>query len=521
MSNTTQTITAAVAGIGIGAFATALLLKRAKETPPYVRLPSKKEKSSSRKGASRQWRKIIVLFGPPGAGKGTQAPKIAADLKITHLSTGDMLRAAVAAKSEVGLRAKAAMESGSLVTDEIVIGIIRDRIQEQDCGFGFMLDGFPRTMVQAKALDALLAKGGEAVTGIVEFNVPDDQLETRICGRWIHKKSGRSYHATYAPAMPQSIKDSADKTPSSKTMRDDETGEALMQRKDDTKEALKKRLFEYHSMTTPILAHYNPKGVVFRVDASQSRSKVSHNVSCITPRLNGPQFRQIVMLFGPPGAGKGTHAPNISQRLQIPHLSTGDMLRAAVAAKTPVGLRAKAAMESGALVTDDIVVGIIRDRIAANDCGFGFILDGFPRTVAQAQALDAMLADGLQETVTSVVEFSVPDKDLETRICGRWIHKKSGRSYHVSYEPAMPKSLKESKPGAPTSETMKDDVTGEPLMQRKDDTKEALGKRLKEYHSMTTPLLERYGPCGIVKTINAAQSSKAVWSCIESQLDNF
>jgi adenylate kinase len=234
MSDTMKLGLAAMAGIGCGALITGALL-RSGAAP-------KEETTAPRSGTTKQWRKILVLFGPPGAGKGTHAPRIASELKIAHLSTGDMLRAAVAAKTPVGLRAKAAMESGALVTDEIVIGIIRDRIQQQDCGFGFMLDGFPRTMVQAKALDEMLAAGGEAVTGVVVFDVPDASLEKRICGRWMHKSSGRSYHATYAPAMPKSLKDSADKTPSEENMRDDETGEALYQRADDKPEALVKVL---------------------------------------------------------------------------------------------------------------------------------------------------------------------------------------------------------------------------------------------------------------------------------------
>jgi adenylate kinase family enzyme len=182
----TKLIAAAAAGLGAGALLTTMFSRARTITT------TASSATVGRKGATKQWRKIVVLFGPPGAGKGTQAPKIAEELQIAHLSTGDMLRAAVAAKSEVGMRAKAAMESGALVTDEIVVGIIRDRIKEQDCGFGFMLDGFPRTMVQAQALDAMLASGGERVTGVVEFNVPDSALETRICGRWIHKKSGRN-----------------------------------------------------------------------------------------------------------------------------------------------------------------------------------------------------------------------------------------------------------------------------------------------------------------------------------------
>merc|ERR1712188_154265 len=176
--------------------------------------------------------------------------------------------------------------------------------------------------------------------------------------------------------------------------------------------------------------------------------------------------RKVMILFGPPGAGKGTHGPKIVDLLGIPQLSTGDMLRAAVSAGTPVGMKAKALMSAGKLVGDDIVVGIISERIQEADCANGFILDGFPRTLAQSQMLDELLAK-TGDCVTNVVALTVPDGLLEERICGRWIHKKSGRSYHVKFHP--PKSLAGQKPSA---KTMLDDVTGEPLMQRGDDTAE-------------------------------------------------
>ena len=143
---------------------------------------------------SAKSRNILILFGPPGAGKGTHAPKIVDKLSIPQLSTGDMLRAAVAAGTEVGKKAKAAMDSGALVTDEIVVGIIADRIKEKDCVDGFILDGFPRTLAQSKMLDKELAKTGEAVSRVIELSVPDAVLTERICGRWVHKSSGRSYH---------------------------------------------------------------------------------------------------------------------------------------------------------------------------------------------------------------------------------------------------------------------------------------------------------------------------------------
>ena len=220
--------------------------------------------------------------------------------------------------------------------------------------------------------------------------------------------------------------------------------------------------------------------------------------------------RKIMILFGPPGAGKGTHAPKIEAKLQTPQLSTGDMLRAAVAAGTAVGKQAKAAMDAGALVTDDIVCGIIADRIKEPDCTSGFILDGFPRTVEQAKKLDEVLAKNGEE-VAKVVELRVPDAVLEERICGRWVHKASGRSYHVKFNP--PKSLPKGKQAKP--KYMLDDLTKEPLMQRSDDTAEALVSRLKAYHAQTVPVLQHYG-AGKAVGVDANRGLDAVWADIDA-----
>jgi adenylate kinase len=221
--------------------------------------------------------------------------------------------------------------------------------------------------------------------------------------------------------------------------------------------------------------------------------------------------RYIMMLFGPPGAGKGTHAPNIVEKLGIPQLSTGDMLREAVAKGTEVGQRAQQIMKEGGLVSDDIVVGIISDRIQEQDCSNGFILDGFPRTIAQAEMLDEMLAQ-VGDCVSIVIELSVPDEILTERICGRWIHKASGRSYHAIF--AKPLSLGDAEPNA---ENMLDDVTGEPLYQRPDDTIEALPKRLDAYHNETEPILDRYNDRAC--RINGDQDANSVWLDLESVID--
>ncbi len=180
-----------------------------------------------------------------------------------------------------------------------------------------------------------------------------------------------------------------------------------------------------------------------------------------------------IMLLGPPGSGKGTQAKFICERYDIPQISTGDMLRAAVQAGTELGKRVKAIMDAGELVPDDIILELIRERIAQPDCANGFLLDGFPRTIAQAEGLEKM---GV--TLDWVIEVEVPDEEIVKRLSGRRVHPGSGRVYHLLYNP--PK------------EDCKDDVTGEPLVQRDDDKEETVRKRLEVYHRQTAPLVDFY-----------------------------
>lgn len=177
--------------------------------------------------------------------------------------------------TEIGKKAKAVMDAGQLVSDAIVIGIIRERVKATDCAKGFILDGFPRTVAQANALDDMLAATAERVKTVLELSVPDEALIERIGGRWIHKQSGRSYHTKYNP--PKSYDG---KEPTSVNMRDDETGEALVQRPDDNKDALPKRLAAYHAETVPILAHYKAhEGCqVVQVDSNLSDSRKTEDI---------------------------------------------------------------------------------------------------------------------------------------------------------------------------------------------------------------------------------------------------
>ncbi|MAD44174.1 MAG: adenylate kinase [Oceanospirillaceae bacterium] len=180
----------------------------------------------------------VILLGAPGAGKGTQAQFICDKFSIPQISTGDMLRAAVKAGSELGLKVKEIMETGGLVSDEIIIGLVKERIQQDDCANGFLFDGFPRTIPQAEAM----IEAGVDIDHVVEIDVDDEEIVQRLSGRRVHPGSGRVYHIVYNPPKNEG--------------KDDETGEELVQRDDDKEETVRKRLAIYHEQTAPLVNFY-------------------------------------------------------------------------------------------------------------------------------------------------------------------------------------------------------------------------------------------------------------------------
>jgi len=181
-----------------------------------------------------------------------------------------------------------------------------------------------------------------------------------------------------------------------------------------------------------------------------------------------------LILLGPPGAGKGTQANFIREKFGIPQISTGDMLRAAVKAGTPLGIAAKKVMDAGQLVSDDIIIGLVKERLREADCAKGYLFDGFPRTIPQAEAMKAAAVP-----IDYVLEIDVPDNEIITRMSGRRVHPASGRTYHLKFNPPRVEG--------------RDDATGEPLVQRDDDREETVRKRLEVYRAQTRPLVDYYG----------------------------
>lgn len=211
---------------------------------------------------------ILILLGPPGAGKGTQARKLQDDFGIIQLSTGDMLRAEVSSESKIGRRCKEDMEAGKLVNDDMIIDIIASRIGEDDCKNGFILDGFPRTTAQAEALDAMFEKKGLGIDHVIEISVDDDALIQRITGRFSCAQCGAGYHDEFQKPEIEGVCDHCG-------------GKEFTRRSDDNAETVRARLEEYHQQTAPIITYYGNKGLVESVDGMAPIDSVSEQLNAI------------------------------------------------------------------------------------------------------------------------------------------------------------------------------------------------------------------------------------------------
>ncbi|MEH3053531.1 MAG: adenylate kinase [Patulibacter minatonensis] len=206
----------------------------------------------------------LILLGPPGAGKGTQAERITEDFNLPYIATGNILRAAVAEGTELGIKAKGFMDAGALVPDELIIGIILDRLQESDAKEGFLLDGFPRTVPQAEALGAALEQLGRELTAVLLIDVSDDEVVRRLSGRRVSAKTGRVYHVEFDPPKREGVCDV--------------DGSRLIQRDDDKPETVRNRLAVYHESTEPLVGFYTEAGVLRRFDGERPPAEVHDHI---------------------------------------------------------------------------------------------------------------------------------------------------------------------------------------------------------------------------------------------------
>jgi adenylate kinase len=213
----------------------------------------------------------LILFGPPGAGKGTQAQRLADDFQLPYIATGDMLRENVAEGTELGREAKRYMDAGDLVPDDVIVAMVAERLQEDDARDGFILDGFPRTLAQAKALDEQMAGLGRRTTAVVLLDVPDEEVERRLSGRRMCVKKGHNYHVEFDPPKREGVCD--------------QDGSRLVQRDDDKPEVIRNRLRVYHDKTSPVMEYYDEQGLLKRIDGTRSPTEVHDHIRAVIATL--------------------------------------------------------------------------------------------------------------------------------------------------------------------------------------------------------------------------------------------
>ncbi len=318
----------------------------------------------------------IALFGPPGAGKGTQSERLIEDYNLHYISTGEILRKEMAEKTALGEEARSIIASGGLVSDEIIVQIIEKFITDNRQAKGFLFDGFPRTYIQAYILEGLMIKLHSSLTCLINLQVPEDVSVERLLKRG--KGSGRS---------------------------------------DDNEEVIHNRLREYSDKTLPVLQFYKEKGLCYDVDATKPIDEVYHCIKEIVERELRKTLLNVV-IFGYPGAGRGSQGRALAAKHGLEFVATGPMLEEEVEADTELGRKIKVLYENGQLVPDEIVVPLIERRIENAGNVKGFIFKGFPRTLVQSYILDGLLQKH-GSSISKVIEIEVPTLELIRRLDAR------------------------------------------------------------------------------------------------------
>ena len=332
----------------------------------------------------------IALFGPPGAGKGTQSKKLLEKYNLTYISTGDMLRTEISQNTKLGLKAKSVIEHGGLVSDDLVVEMIEKNITNAADKQGILFDGFPRTVVQSFILDGLLLKLDTQLDMMIALNVPDKILIERLLLR--AKDSGRS---------------------------------------DDTLEVNKVRLEEYKNKTKPVADYYKERGKYYEISGVGEIDDIFNEIVTVIESHRKNILTNIVLL-GKPGSGKGTQGQLIAKAHNLVYISTGKMLRNEIAKGTDLGKKVEPFMERGEIVEDEIPIKLIEKRIGNHPNSKGFIFKGFPRTMIQSYILDGLLMKEHMK-VSAVIEMEIDTITALKRLNAR-ARTKRARPYDKSVD---------------------------------------------------------------------------------------
>lgn len=450
----------------------------------------------------------VVLLGPSGVGKGTHADALAAGYRLRHLATGDLFRQNVSERTALGRLAQKYLERAELVPDEIVEAMIDEWADQLPPGRGAFFDGFPRTPDQVRFLDELLARLHRPLDAAIYLKVDDNEVVNRVVGREVCRTCGKCFHVQAHPA----------KIPG----HCDRCGGELLRRPDDTAELARARLTIFHRVTEPILADYARRGKLLVVSGEGTIPAVAARLAAAMDELAQGQARFVspaelrdviplvppaplrlpsahqaldLVIVGGPGSGKGTQAERLASRLRVPHIATGDLFRQHLQQASSLGTLAKAYMDRGELVPDDLTDAMVEQRLTQVDADEGFVLDGFPRNLRQAHALAEILFR-LGRRLSAVLYIDVADNTIIRRLSGRLVCRSCQTPFHRRFNP-------------PREEGRCDRCGGE-LYQRADDNPETVGARLVTYHRQTEPLIAYYGGLGLLQRLDGEREIDAI-----------
>jgi adenylate kinase len=421
----------------------------------------------------------IALLGPTGSGKGTLIKSLAEASNLHPVALGDVLRQKAVYGTALGILTREYVQNGELVPDEFVDAMIEEVFRHLPAGIDTVLDGFPRTAAQARFLDDLLAELDQSLDAAIYLHVPEKVIFDRVALR-----------------MPP--------------------------RHDDEPHILRLRLHIFRRTVAPVLKYFVESNRLIVLPSDGPLGEVAWNLARVIGEIRAGRIPEMterdhalldpmfearpaapvapepalnLVLLGGPGSGKGTQAEHLSSTFKLPHISTGDLFRESLRRESQLGLLAKSFMNRGELVPDEVTERMVAARLAENDAQHGFILDGFPRTVAQAEALDEIL-HALNRKVTGVIHVNVSDDEIIRRLSGRRICRQCKASYHLLFN-------------KPRREGVCNRCGGE-LYQRDDDKPETIQVRLRNYHRQTEPLMDYYRRAGVLTDIDGEGDLRAI-----------